>query len=256
MRRNSQTRHRKRGGVRSTKTRKMRTKGTTLDVKSPIQIPSFEKLLNKKGGLTLVFIYADWCPHCHDYKPTWKNISAAKGRNVNMVAVNEKVISKTSIPNRATIDGYPTVIAVNGTTGDTATIPNFRDENAMKTLAKTGSNAVVNAMPSNKMTIDESVTQYVNRVNGNATSATAKASAKTDEDYFNDLLEQSEGNVAARTPTPYPRTATVNAAEAPRSDEDFVESLGYKPEEFNVIESKEIAAQRGGRRLRRLRSGY
>jgi len=249
MRRNSQTRHRKRGGVRSTKTRKNRTKGTTLDVKSPMQIPSFEKLLNKKGGLTIVFIYADWCPHCHDYKPTWKNISTSKGRNVNMVAVNEKVLSKTSIPNRATIDGYPTVIAVNGTTGDTATIPNFRDENAMKTLAKTGSNAVVNALPSNKMTIDESITQYENRVNGTN-------SAKSDEDHFNDLIEEAEGNVAARTPTPYPGTAAANSAEPPRSEEDFVESLGYKPEEFNVVESKEIAAQRGGRRLRRLRSGY
>ncbi len=258
-------------GIRHGKTAKKGTSlSSALDIKTEKQVPNFEQLLKKKGALTIVFVYADWCPHCHDYKPKWNEICKSRGRNVNMVAVNESVLPKTSIPMRTTIEGYPTVIAVNGTTGETANIPNFRDDTAMKTLAANGSNAVSSA---------NTVRSSKNNTVSNAASAASLSLPPSRElsknsrintaidDFINENMvasEESSMNVEQRNNTPYP---TANAAavsrngmtsiEPPNSDEDFVESLGYKSEDFTVENASAIEGQRGGRRrLRRLRGGY
>ena len=252
----NRTMRRKMGGVKR-KTRKAgHSKGTTLDIMAQKQIPGFEKLLSKKGALTLVFVYADWCPHCHDYKPTWKKICKERGNNVNMVSVNEKVLSKTTLPSRTTINGYPTVIAVNGTTGETAQIPNYRDMSAMTTLANKGSSTVINGAPTasnmptaTKMSaqnMDEEIDNFINK------NSIGEMQGLQSQGLQSQGL-QSQG--LQRTPTPYP--ATSNTVLPPSVDEDFVENMGYSPNDFSDIETSTINAQRGGNRiLRRLRGGY
>lgn len=250
-------------------TKKRSAKGTLLEVNSAAQIKQFEQLLKRKGALTIVFVYADWCPHCHDYKPVWKDITGSRGKNVNMVSLNEKVLSKTSIPSRTTIEGYPTVIAVSGTTGDTVNIPNYREKTAMKTLAANGSAITASVSNSNAVkTINKS----------------KKASNESIDDMINEYINSTVGepsskvNIANRTATPYPMDIDIeetmepvitqntamknsigmksNIVNLPKSDEDFVQSLGYNPEQFSVDQTRS-EGQRGGRRtLRRLRGGY
>jgi thiol-disulfide isomerase/thioredoxin len=225
------------GKLKTRRNRKSMRQGTQLDIIEPKQIASLEKLLKK--GVTIVFVYADWCPHCHNYKPTWKDICKSKGRNVNMVAVNEKVLSKTSLPNRTTIEGYPTVIAVNSITGETTNIPNYRDVSAMKNLA---SNA-------GKIT-GPSALNAANNASNNA--ANAANNAKNIEDTVIEYMNAVEPNrrISNRTATPYPLEEEKLSVMPPQSDEDFVNTLGYTNEQFT-----RPVEQRGGR-LRRLRGGF
>lgn len=268
------------GGKRKMmRTKKRSAKGTLLEVQSAAQVKQFEQLLKRKGALTIVFVYADWCPHCHDYKPVWKDITGSRGKNVNMVALNEKVLSKTSIPSRTTIEGYPTVIAVSGTTGDTVNIPNYREKTAMKTLAANGS--AVMSVANNTVS---------KAVKNNAKSLNNASMDDMINDYINSTVDEPSAKVtiANRTATPYPMDIDIketmepvimknssdqmkNSASAmknsigiksnivnlPKSDEDFVQSLGYNPEQFSVEQTR-MEGQRGGRRntLRRLRGGY
>jgi thiol-disulfide isomerase/thioredoxin len=237
-------------GIRHGKTAKKGTSlSSALDIKTEKQVPNFEQLLKKKGALTIVFVYADWCPHCHDYKPKWNEICKSRGRNVNMVAVNESVLPKTSIPMRTTIEGYPTVIAVNGTTGETANIPNFRDDTAMKTLAANGSTAVSSA-------------NTVRSSKNNTLSKNSRINTAIDDFINENMVASEEPELRNNTPYPTANPAAVSrngmtTIEPPNSDEDFVESLGYKSEDFTVENASAIEGQRGGRRkLRRLRGGY
>jgi thiol-disulfide isomerase/thioredoxin len=273
-RRASTMKHRATGGKRKMmRTKKRSAKGTLLEVNSAGQVKQFEQLLKRKGALTIVFVYADWCPHCHDYKPVWKDITGSRGKNVNMVSLNEKVLSKTSIPSRTTIEGYPTVIAVSGTTGDTVNIPNYNEKTAMKTLAANGSAAMTATNNTNSKTVKNNVKPLNN--------------ASMDDminDFINSTVEEPSAkvNIANRTATPYPMDIDIeetmespiamknssaamknsigtkqNIVNLPKSDEDFVQSLGYNPEQFSVDQTR-IEGQRGGRRntLRRLRGGY
>lgn len=256
------------GGKRIVRTRKSSAgKGTLLEVNSVGQIKQFEQLLKKKGALTIVFVYADWCPHCHDYKPIWKDITSSRGKNVNMVSLNEKVLSKTSIPSRTSIEGYPTVIAVSGTTGDTASIPNYREKTAMKTLVSNGTRAATamnmgntiskNTKTANSGSMDDMMVDFVNSVSDNS----GKIANRTATPYpMNIDIEESVEPVIMKTNKTAMNNSIgtkVNLVNLPKSDEDFVQSLGYNPEEFSVEQTRS-EGQRGGRRntLRRLRGGY
>jgi thiol-disulfide isomerase/thioredoxin len=237
------------------KTRKNRTsarQGTQLDIIEPKQIAALEKLLKK--GVTIVFVYADWCPHCHNYKPTWKDICKSKGRNVNMVAVNEKVLSKTSLPNRTTIEGYPTVIAVNSITGETTNIPNYRDVSAMKNLASNAGNITE---PVANVRNVRNTRNAANAANArNAANAANAHNATSIEDTVIEYMNEVEPGinevkrVSNRTATPYPLEEEKLSVMPPQSDEDFVNTLGYTNEQFT-----RPVEQRGGR-LRRLRGGF
>jgi len=112
----------------------------TLDIRSTNQINTFNNLTTQ-APFTLVLIYADWCPHCHDYLPIWDEFANLPGRNANMAKVHFDMQEK--IPNiaKAKINGYPSVIKVlpNGTVEEykdesgeaTNALPNMRDKNEM-----------------------------------------------------------------------------------------------------------------------------
>ena len=90
-----------------------------LDVRSEDSISSLMKLV-KKGPITIILVYADWCGHCHTYKPKFDE--AAKNRkspfqvasiNDEMLnSVNERIKSMNKSAN-INVSGYPSVVSLN-----------------------------------------------------------------------------------------------------------------------------------------------
>ena len=90
-----------------------------LDVRSEDSISSLMKLV-KKGPITIILVYADWCGHCHTYKPKFDE--AAKNRkspfqvasiNETMLnSVNERIKSMNKSAN-INVSGYPSVVSLN-----------------------------------------------------------------------------------------------------------------------------------------------
>jgi thiol-disulfide isomerase/thioredoxin len=90
-----------------------------LDVRSEDSISSLMKLV-KKGPITIVLVYADWCGHCHTYKPKFDE--AAKNRkspfqvasiNETMInSVNKRINSMNKSAKPINVSGYPSVISL------------------------------------------------------------------------------------------------------------------------------------------------
>ena len=90
-----------------------------LDVRSEDSISSLMKLI-AKGPITIVLVYADWCGHCHTYKPKFDE--AAKNRkspfqvasiNETMInSVNKRINSMNKSAKPINVSGYPSVISL------------------------------------------------------------------------------------------------------------------------------------------------
>jgi len=105
-----------------------------VDVRSADKIGMFEGMLGS-GPITLVLVYADWCGHCQRFKKdTWNDLTAMSNRKMNIAAVRDDMLPKTSLAN-SKIKGYPSLMLV----GTDKRPAEFSEEGE-----------VTNAMPSNE----------------------------------------------------------------------------------------------------------
>jgi len=87
--------------------------------KSPMQTPAIEGFegdeITPKNGETVIALFAaDWCPHCVNYKPVWKEIQeeakAKKEKRIRFVTVD--CTESNPYKDKFKIQGYPTVLAI------------------------------------------------------------------------------------------------------------------------------------------------
>ena len=90
-----------------------------LDVRSEDSISSLMKLV-KKGPITIVLVYADWCGHCHTYKPKFDEAAKNRKSPFQVASINETMLNSVnkrikSMNNSANINvsGYPSVVSLN-----------------------------------------------------------------------------------------------------------------------------------------------
>jgi len=102
----------------------------TLDVRSEKEVEKLNSLMNQ-APFTLVLIYADWCPHCHEYLPTWDEFANLPGRTANMAKVHFDMQEKIPTIANSKINGYPSVIKVR----PDGTVEEFKDESGESTNA-------------------------------------------------------------------------------------------------------------------------
>ena len=103
---------------------------------------------------SIVLFWAEWCPHCQHFKPTWekikvwcdKNDVSAKDFEDSKVQEMNANSSKntTGIP-LDMIDGYPTIIIKRGS-GDFVKVGNRSEENIIKMLEDNISESPKNAV--------------------------------------------------------------------------------------------------------------
>lgn len=90
-------------------------------VDSEDKIKKFESLI----GPVIVLVFADWCGHCQKYKPFWKQLENDPNRSVNIAAVRDDMINRTSLVKRAEpVKSYPTVLFLN----EKGKAVNFKDK--------------------------------------------------------------------------------------------------------------------------------
>jgi thiol-disulfide isomerase/thioredoxin len=124
-----------------------------LDVRSEDSISSLMKLV-KKGPITIVLVYADWCGHCHTYKPKFDEAAKNRKSPFQVASINETMLNSVnkrikSINNSANINvsGYPSVVSLNNK-GEF--VKDLSQEAAIKMLNTPMPNAMPNA-PKNVM---------------------------------------------------------------------------------------------------------
>lgn len=107
------------GGRRRSRKSIQSTVGNILaykDIRSKRDIPyALEQI--KKGPVTIVLIYADWCGHCHTYKPDYEKSINSPNCSVQRMSIQDEMVphmnealqklnsNQTSIK----VEGYPTV---------------------------------------------------------------------------------------------------------------------------------------------------
>lgn len=103
--------------------RKVSTAGKILpplDVRSKKHLKEFERRI-KQGDLTIILVWAPWCPHCHTMMPHFDAASKSPNRSVQAVKVEETMLPAvnkvlTSNINKQAkpinVEGYPSIIVV------------------------------------------------------------------------------------------------------------------------------------------------
>ena len=101
--------------VKSKKTKKSKTKSRAISgrILPPVNITNVNDLgeLDTRlsmGPMTLVFVYADWCGHCTNYKPHMAELENMTNRSIQTVRIRDDVFPKSSI-SKTPLEGYPSL---------------------------------------------------------------------------------------------------------------------------------------------------
>ena len=118
-----------------------------LDVRSNKHLSEFEKRI-KKGALTIILVWAPWCPHCHTLMPHFDAAAKSSNRSIQAVKVEDKMLpAVNNIINRningaakpLNVEGYPSIIIVDKKGNEVANIEPVRDTDTMtKLMAQAG----------------------------------------------------------------------------------------------------------------------
>ena len=113
-----------------------------LDVRSKKQLGDFEKRI-KQGDLTIILVWAPWCPHCHTMMPHFdaaakspnRSIQAIKVEDTMLPAVNQILttnINKSAKP--LNVEGFPSIIVVDKQGNKVTDIEPVRNTKSMTSL--------------------------------------------------------------------------------------------------------------------------
>jgi thiol-disulfide isomerase/thioredoxin len=143
-----------------------------LDVRSSKHLKDFETRL-KKGPVTIILVYADWCGHCHTMMPHFDAASKSPGRSIQSIKVNEEMLN--SVNNHINknvnrnakpleVEGYPSIILVDNKGDKISDIQPVRDTSVMtKVMNESGKLSNANLGISNSGLINKASSESLNR---------------------------------------------------------------------------------------------
>ena len=92
----------------------------------------------KNSKTAIVLFYADWCPHCRNFAPTFKELEKDRilKKKYNFVRINSEDPAAESIMREYEIKGFPSLFMVNPRTKEKQQVENYImfGDNAKETL--------------------------------------------------------------------------------------------------------------------------
>jgi thiol-disulfide isomerase/thioredoxin len=148
-----------RAARRTQKMQKKKRGAPSLNVRNEADVKKALNIL-KSHPLTVVLVFANWCPHCHSYMPTWNKLSKTPNRSAPMIAVEQQYAEPILNSMGTTVEGYPTVFAATRTQNASQPnvgepITNPREEATMQNLLVNGNYALGNQPIPNGKSIEE-----------------------------------------------------------------------------------------------------
>ena len=131
-----------------TKSKSKANANVSLNVRNEAEADNALDIM-KKSPITIVLVFANWCPHCHSYMETWNKLKNLPNRApmVEMDAASEEPGAKEAVQEFLSsikgpdgspmeVNAFPTVLSVKNNKGSLAAEPveNSRDEAAMSEL--------------------------------------------------------------------------------------------------------------------------
>lgn len=203
--------------------------GPVVDVRSKGQISNALNLI-KKGPITLVFIYADWCGHCSTFKPKYLNAVNSPGRTTQAVMVNDSVVSdfnsalsETLRAKPLNVEGYPTTVIMNQNGSIAGEIPPSASEEDISVMAT--------------MRTPPSANTATNTATNTSTIETTYTPSPVEELGAMDPTTVTSGNTSLRT---------SNGNTRPSVNLDTTKPVSPSLVNADVIDSEATPVRRGG----------
>ena len=140
-----------------------------LDVSSPEDLPTFLKTLKSKN-LTIILVYATWCPHCHTIMPHFDAASKNPNNTIASVKINETMlhdvnksisqnVNKSAKP--INVEGYPSILIVNKSGEKVTDINPVNDTSVLESVMKKAGTFAKNVSLTSQKRVNNKVTPSV-----------------------------------------------------------------------------------------------
>ena len=162
-----------------------------INVRSDKDVKKVDQMLQIPNAKVFILLQADWCPHCQDMKPKWKQLENLQARNVNIVSMPIEKQQKSQILKNVPVEGIPTVLEVRNGVAKAVDMEKATDVAAMAEEMSRPSNVPIDA-PST--VADESQNAVVeNKVltNKNLPQSEAK---QVPTNAMEELVQRIDGN--------------------------------------------------------------
>jgi thiol-disulfide isomerase/thioredoxin len=239
---------------KSTARKSKKSTASTLDVRTPKDIPMFEKLLSK-GPMAMVLVYADWCGYCTQFKDkVWNDSTLSKTKNVNTAAVHYDMLENTSLKNTP-VKGYPSMFLV-GTDKEAKEVPTPQTSQDLLKFDNTSANALNNTTNGNTNNENNTTNRNNNNMNNNMNNIMKNNNNVNNNN--NNMIDGNENQEVEASPSnnsplnnnsysPMPPDALEDVVNKPETNE--LKQLGGSL--FDILSRFNEGAQAGGRSRRR-----
>jgi len=129
-----------------------------LDVRSKGALGAMMKRI-KKGPLTIVLVYADWCGHCHHFMPHFDAAAKNHNRSIQAVKVNDTMVNEMNQAlkknnqqaKEINVDGYPSVLMIGPDGNQVTSVEPVKDTSVMTEVMNQSAQMANEAGLSNKV---------------------------------------------------------------------------------------------------------
>ena len=118
---------------------------STINVRSDKDVKKVDQMLQIPNAKVFILLQADWCPHCQDMKPKWKQLENLPSRNVNIVSMPIEKQQKSQILKNVPVEGIPTVLEVRNGVAKAVDMEKATDVAAMAEEMSRPSNVPIDA---------------------------------------------------------------------------------------------------------------